>query len=601
MVPEPENVEETRRQAGLSPSQPVGARIAHAFRLLSRYFVSHEWKSAWALLIAYFAFNLIDVYFQLWFNRWDKKFYDTIEHRAFAVFGAMVAMFIVANCAHLLLGLLRSIVEWTISIRWRRFLTGWYLDRWFNRNRFYEIERLRLIDNPDQRIAEDVQAFSALGGVGGGHFSLVVICINLITNVVSAFTFGALLMQTARPIAFSLFGHHYSVPGDMLWYATAYAMVGTVAITWIGRPFVRRMMRQQHYEANFRANLIHIRRNSEQIAFARSKAMEERGLRGAFSNIVSNWFQLMWANLGLNIGNGLFMPLGSVIPLFVTAPRYFAGEISFGDVMAAQGAFMTFAGTLSYFISAYPAIATQVANINRLKGLDDAIDQVRPWGIDFDEGRLDPQVRIVATGLSLNRPHGEPLISIGDWTVRDGERWVIEGPSGAGKTTLLRAVAGLWPDGHGGVTMIGRNKAMLVPQRLYMPIGTLKESICLPDRSEAHDDATIAALLEQVGLAVHMPAMHQIRIWQEELSPGEQQRVALARILLHRPELLILDEATSALDIGNATHFHELLLETMPHLTLVSIVHNDLLRPFYTHQLRVADGTTHSTRIGQVA
>jgi vitamin B12/bleomycin/antimicrobial peptide transport system ATP-binding/permease protein len=528
----------------------------------------------------------------VWTNKWQKTFYDSVEHKAVAAFGGLVAIFIAMSLIQIGVKLIRHVIEYTLSIRWRRFLSDGYIDRWFARNRFYEIERLRLVDNPDQRIAEDITALTNVGGpgIGAGGHSPITIVVSTISSAVSAVLFASILLQVSRPIAFSAAGINVSLPGDLVWYAVIYVVLSTVAITWIGKPYVRRRMRQQHYEANFRSNLIHVRRNGEQIAFARAQSIEERGLWGGLDNIVRNWFQLMWANLGLNVGTGVSQRIGAVIPLFVMVPRYFTGEISFGDIMAGQGAFMTFTGMLSYFISAYPVIADQVANVNRIKALDDAIDHERPRGIEFEKSALPPAQSIVANDLRLNRPHGEPLLKVGDWTVSAGERWVIEGPSGAGKTTLLRAMSGLWPDGHGEVTMTDRGRAMLVPQRLYMPIGTLKDAVCFPARSDAYDDAIVAELLARVSLSVHVPTMHEVRYWQEVLSPGEQQRVALARVLLHSPDLLVLDEATSALDISNARRFHAVLLEAMPDLTLVSIVHNDKLQEYYTHRLRVVDG-----------
>jgi len=278
------------------------------------------------------------------------------------------------------------------------------------------------------------------------------------------------------------------------------------------------------------------------------------------------------------------------VPLFLTVPKYFAGAITFGQVQGARDAFTQFAASLSYLVTAYPSIARQLANINRLKALDDAINHERPRGIGFTPGGTPDGVAISANGLMLRRPNGEPLLEVADWTVRDGERWVIQGPSGTGKTTLLRAIAGLWPDGAGQVAMTRRGNAMLVPQRLYLPLGTLKDAICFPDRPEDHNDAEIAALLETVRLEPHIDAMHQLRMWQDELSPGEQQRVALARILLQRPSLLVLDEATSALDADNAAHFYQAVLAAMPDSTIVSVVHNEKLSTYHSHRLQLHHG-----------
>ncbi|MBB4608861.1 ABC transporter ATP-binding protein/permease [Sphingomonas yabuuchiae] len=592
MMPPPAHAEETRREAGLQPVQPAGARWAHAWRLCTRYFVSQDWKWAWFLVACYCAVEVGTTYAFLLSNTWQRDFYDAIERRQGAQFVSLVVMFMMIAGLAIGTQFLHNIVGWTLSIRWRHWLNDWYLGRWFARDRFYEIERLRMIDNPDQRIAEDVRAFTSMGLEYGQ--SPLSIAISLIFSLVRAIAFATILLQTSSPLAIPLFGDRIPLPGgDLIWFSIAYVVLGTTVITWIGKPFVRRKMREQHYEADYRAGLLHVRRNGEQIAFSHAQNIEQDGLKTAFANIRRNFFQLMLANAGLSAGQDIYQRTMTVVPLFLTVPKYFAGAITFGQVQAARDAFTQFSASLSYIVMAYPGIARQVANINRLKALDDAIDYERPRGITFMPGGTPDGVAIRVEGLELRRPNGAPLMAVADWTVRDGERWVIQGPSGTGKTTLLRAIAGLWPDGAGQVAMTRRGRAMLVPQRLYLPLGTLKGAVCFPDRPEQHDDATVLALLEKVGLKAHGTALHELRMWQEELSPGEQQRVALARILLKRPTLLIVDEATSALDADNAAFFYRAVLDAMPDATIVSVVHNEKLAAYHTHRLRLHHG--HAT------
>lgn len=596
MIPEPENVEETRREIGLDGPEPAESRLKHAWRLTARYFVSEDWKAAWLLLICYIALETGVVYLMLWLNNWNRSFYDAVEQRHSNLFLGLVAMFTAIAFAQVGITQLSTLVSWTLSIRWRNWMTDWYLGRWFARDRFYQIERLRLIDNPDQRIAEDINSFTSLSGI-----NFITAGVALFTSLLTAVTFASIIFSVSGTISFRLFGSHIAIQGDLVWYAVLWVLFGSFVIAKMGRPYIRRRMRQQHFEGDFRAGLIHVRRNAEQIAFTGTERVEEISLREAFANIRRNWFALMWANIGLNTGVGSYQRVTAIVPLFFTVPRFFAGKISFGQVMAAQSAFSTFTVALSYFIEAYPGIASQVANVNRLKSLDDAIDYSRPRGIAFFAGGTPAGAAIDCRELSLRRPNGAPLLDVGNWLVREGRRWVIEGPSGAGKTTLLRAIAGLWPDGTGEVRMTDRGSAMLVPQRLYIPLGTLKSAVCFPDTDEQYDDATITALLHKVRLSAHLESLHNVRYWQEELSPGEQQRVALARILLHRPELLVLDEATSALDPANAEFFYETLLSEIPQVTLVSVVHNEKLAQFHTDRLCIADGSADQQAIRQAA
>ena len=586
MIPPPANVEETRREAGLQPAQPARERFAHAWRLTTRYFVSDDWKMAWFLLIAYAAISFGGVYTFILSNHWQRDFFDSIEQRQSSLFVTLIFTFLMIAALQVAFIVANNLVSWTLSMRWRNWLTKWYMDRWFARDRFYEIERLRMIDNPDQRIAEDIKNFTL---VTQGN-SLVGIAVGIVGSLISAVSFGYILLQTSSAMVIPVAGYQISLPGgDLIWFSIVYVLFGSVVITWIGKPYIRRRMREQHYEADFRTNLIHVRRNGEQIAFSRAQNMERRGLRGSFTNIRRNWYRLMWANIGLSAGSSIYERVMGVIPLFLTVPKFFAGQISFGQVMASRDAFTQFSSSLSYFVQVYPGLAQQIANINRLKALDDSIDNARPRGIDFRPGETGEGIAIHVQNLELRRPNGEPLLALDEWMVRDGERWVIEGPSGGGKTTLLRAIAGLWPDGAGSVAMTRHGTAMLVPQRLYLPLGSLKNAICFPDRTQDHDDATITALLEKVRLATHVEDMHEIRMWQDELSPGEQQRVALARILLQRPTLLVLDEATSALDADNAAYFYEMVRAALPDATMVSVVHNEKLAAYHTHRLLMHD------------
>lgn len=597
-MPPPANVEEARREAGLQTTQPARERFAHAWRLTTRYYVSEDWKAAWLLLILYAAISFGGVYTFIQLNHWQREFFDSIEQRQSSLFITLIFTFLMISALQVAVIVANNLVSWTLSIRWRNWLTNWYMDRWFARDRFYEIERLRMIDNPDQRIAEDIKNFTL---VTEGN-SLVGIAVGLAGSLASAISFGYILLQTSGSLVIPIAGYRISLPGgDLIWFSIFYVLFGSVVITWIGRPYIRRRMREQHYEADFRSNLIHVRRNSEQIAFSRTQDNERGGLLASFANIRRNWYRLMWANIGLSAGSSIYERVMSVIPLFLTVPKFFAGQISFGQVMASRDAFTQFSSSLSYFVQVYPGLAEQIANINRLKALDDSIDSERPRGIAFRPGEADEGISIDVENLELRRPNGEPLLALDEWKVRDGERWVIEGSSGAGKTTLLRAIAGLWPDGAGSVAMTRHGVAMLVPQRLYLPLGSLKNAICFPDRAEDHDDETIAALLEKVRLGAHVDDMHQVRMWQDELSPGEQQRVALARILLQRPTLLVLDEATSALDADNAAHFYEAVRAAMPDATIVSVVHNEKLAAYHTHRLQLHDGHATTSMIEAAA
>ena len=576
----------TDRAAATRIVRPQG-RARHALSLFSLYWTSRDWKFAWFALITLIGITLSQTYLAIWMNDWERRFFDSVEQRQVARFLPLVGLFALIFGARIAADILNKFLGMTLGLRWRVFLTERYLDRWFARARFYELERLNVIDNPDQRISEDIQRFT------GGVLTLI---IGGLYAMVTAISFGMVLLSASDAIQFSLFGLGVYLPGDILWYAGLYAIGGSIAIIYIGRPFVRRSMRQQHYEADFRAGMLHVRRNAPQISFARSQATETASLRDRFGALRHNFVRVIWAEMALIAGSGIYERLSSFLPLILTVPRYFAGRISFGQVMATNSAFEQMAGSLSFFISSYSAIGEQVANVSRLKALDDALDACSVRGIGFAVAHSNSDA-LRTQALRIHRPSGEPLLDVGDWTVRKGERWVIQGASGEGKSTLLRAIAGLWPDGAGQITMGLHGMLMFMPQRLYLPVASLKEAICFPDEGSAHDDAAILALLDQVRLGDHADRLHAVCTWQDQLSPGEQQRIALARILLQRPNMLVLDEATSALDAKNAHYFYQILSSEFPDLTLLSVIHDDRLASYHTHRLNLVDGRAQCERL----
>lgn len=529
------------------------------------------------------AFQFAGAWLFVMMNRWQQRFFDGIENRDVAGFASLLTAFIGILALQMVFVVFEPYVRRMLCLRWRIHLTETYLNRWLSRNRYAEIERLRMIDNPDQRIADDIR-FVADPDAGA-----LTILTSLVYSLVSAASSIMILLETSAPIRFALFGREVSIPGGTIVYATLYVLVSSVVMVLLGKPYIRAMMGWQHREADLRSNLIHVRRNAPQIGLADAVPTERFSLRIAVQNVYLTSRSVIRSMIGLNAANGLYDRLGSIIPLFILVPRYFAGAITFGQVMGGRDAFQQLVPQLGFFVHLYPRVATQISYLNRLKALDDAIAHERPAGISAGAGTA-AGIAVATQGLVIRRPHGEPLVEIGDWQVRQGERWVIRGPSGAGKSTLLRALAGLWPDGTGQVALADSSTTMFVPQRLYLPLGTLKAAICFPDAPEDHDDAVIAALLDTMYLSHLADDMHALRMWSEELSPGEQQRIALMRILLQKPDLLILDEATSALDPANTQHFHDLLGRHLAGVTIISVVHDERLHAYHDHALVIADG-----------
>lgn len=584
MMPSPSNpFDDSRPEAEIAPARPAAERWRHALTLFTGYWRSSDWRFAWSVLIALVAAQFAGVYMFVLMNRWQQRFFDSVQARDIAGFGALVAAFVGILTLQMVFVVLEPYIRRLLCLRWRVHTTDRYIDRWMARNRYAEIERLRIIDNPDQRIADDLR-FIADPEVGA-----LSIVLQLVSSAASVWAMVAILLETSDTIRVTLAGWQVAIPGGTVVYAILYVIVSSVVMVLFGKPYIRAMMRWQYREADFRSSLVHVRRNAPQIGLADAVGQERRSLHGGLQAIHAAMRTQIRTLLGINAASGLYDRLGSIIPLFILVPRYFAGAITFGQVMGGRDAFRQLVPQLGFFIQLYPRVATQLSYINRIKGLDEAIDTVRPAGIAVTTG-TPAGVAIATRDLSIRRPRGQALVTVGDWQVRAGERWVIRGASGAGKSTLVRAIAGLWPDGGGTIALAAQTIAMIVPQRLYLPLGTLKTAICFPDAAAAHDDAAIAALLDTVHLPHLADALHAQRLWCEELSPGEQQQLALARILLHMPSLLILDEATSALDPATTRHFHAMLDRHLPRVTLVGVVHDERLHRHYDHALDIVDG-----------
>lgn len=595
MMPQPTQSGEVRRETGLAPPQDATARWRDAWRLVSGYWRSPDWKFAWFALITLLFFQFGTAFILLRTNQWQRQFFDAIEQRDQAQLVPLMIVFLAIMAMQVAMILTENLIDGLLSIRWRTYLTRDYLDRWMRRNRYAEIERLRIIDNPDQRIADDLNNITAAVGMSVG---VLHIALRLLGSIVSGVTFAMILLETAPPIELSLGGNAFSIPGTTVWYAVAYALIGSYLTAKIGQPFVRAMMRQQHREADFRSGLIHVRRNAAQIGLAGAVATERQAMERSFDAVRLNFRSVIYSSLGLTGASSIYDRMGTVLPLFIMVPTYFAGGMSFGQLMAGRDAFAQLGMQLGYFVKSYQLIGQQVSYFNRIKGLDDALDEAGPVGIAVGAGTV-PGIVLATQGLALRRPHGEPMVTIGDWSVRTGERWALRGPSGAGKSTLVRALAGLWPDGHGSVALANDRRVMFVPQRLYLPLGTLKAAVCFPDRPEEHDDVVVQALLRRVRLGNLTDQIHAVRLWQEELSPGEQQRIALARILLHRPDVLVLDEATSALDADNTRHFYDSVAGEVPGATIISVIHDETLLKHHTHSLTIVDGQAQAAAIEQ--
>jgi putative ATP-binding cassette transporter len=552
-----------------------------AWRLAKPYWTSEEKWSAWGLLLAVIALNLGNVYISVRINAWNNAFYNALQafnsgelFRQLSTFCILVAFAIAMSVYALYLNQM-------LQIRWRRWLTRRYLGAWLADHAHYQLQLRDTTDNPDQRIAEDLNQFTAYA------LSLL---LGLLTSGVSLVSFLVILWGLSGPaeIPIGKWGTVH-IPAYLVWTALFYAGVGTWLTVKIGRPLVRLNVARQRFEADFRFSLVRFRENAESVALYGGEPVELRVFNERFRSVFENFRHIMKRQRRLTCFTLSYTQVAVIFPLVVVSPRYFAKQIGWGGLMQAVNAFSFVQNSLSFIINAYTDIAAWQAVTQRLSGFEQqllAIHQSKraPRQINIRRGDIGVAVK----EIDLDLPDGTSLLRDVAFASARGEAVLIEGPTGAGKSTLLRAIAGIWPFGRGEIRL-GKGRMLFVPQRPYLPLGTLASALLYPRGDKCGvSTARLAAVLEKVGLGALAGELDMIENWSQRLSLGEQQRFAFARILLVEPALLFLDEATSALDEPSEAQLYGLLRAASWRPTVVSVGHRSTLRNFHDHVLDVA-------------
>jgi putative ATP-binding cassette transporter len=565
---------------------PSETYATSAWGLIKPYWVSEDWKAAWGLLTAIVAINLLIVAFNVWFNKWNAKFYNALQVKDFPQFWHQLMLFSIAAFVFIALAVYRTYLRQMLEFRWRQWLTTRYLRAWLGEAAFYRIERDRLADNPDQRISDDLQTFAS---------NTLALSLGLLSTIVTLFSFITILWTISGPLVFHFTGSTWTIPGYMVWAAAIYAVFGSYVIHKVGRALVSINYQQQRVEADFRFGLIRVRENAEQIALYDGVRTERGNAQHVFVRIRDNWWRIMKYTRRLNVATTFYAQAAIIFPFVVASPRYFAGALTLGVLMQVVDAFGTVSGSFSWIIDNYASLVSWRATVNRLREFTRVIqsthlrESVSPatehGGINLHYVDSDS---LATRDLQLALPNGTPLASIADITVKPGSRWLVRGPSGAGKSTLLRAFAGLWPFGDGAIDAPVGARTMFVPQQSYLPIGTLKAALTYPAAGEAFSDEACADVLRACRLEGYVERLAESAHWTRVLSPGEQQRLAAARVLLHKPDFLFLDEATSALDPANEAHLYRLLIERLPSTAIVSVAHRESLVSVHENVLDIA-------------
>ena len=577
---------------------PVIARIA---RLASPYFESRQVTTAklWpigpfsiqlgtlavSLLVFLIVLNQAQVGITLRLSFFNRDMYDALQNKnaeafwyqLFYVFCFWAVLWVVSN-------LIEMFANYTFLIRWRQWMANEYSARWLDHATHYRVALAGTVDNPDQRIAEDTRAF--VNQTYG--FALP-----LLTQISTLVSFSIILWNI--PVAFNIPGTGIAVPGYIFWVAFIYAAAATWITHLIGRPLIRLEFEQERREADFRFSLARLREYSEQIALMVGEPTERKHLAARFAAIVENFYRLVWRRLKLTSFTLSYNQLSVVLPYIILAPYYFVGTITLGVMMQVAGAFDRVQGALSFIINSYSSIAQYLASINRLTSFEAAVAAAQALPAQAALGRQPATgAGIALDDTLLELPNGKPLVRLPALDLGRTRSTLLLGPSGSGKSTLFRAIAGIWPYGRGKVGIPESAEIMLLPQRPYLPQGSLRAALSYPAEEAGYSDAAIREAMDKVKLGHLTERLDEIDLWGQRLSGGEQQRLAFARALLAKPDWLFLDEATASLDEALEKEIYETIGRELPQTRIISIGHRSTLRQMHEEILvmnRNEDGT----------
>jgi len=546
-----------------------------AFWALTKpYWVSEQRAKGLTLLATVVGLTLMAVWLELQFTSWYRDFYNTFENRDQAEFFRQVGMFTLLALIWIINAVYRLYFQQMLLIEWRSWLTERFIHDWTSDQAHYRMQLLdRGTDNPDQRIAEDLRLFVDL---------TLSLSLGLLSAVATLIVFIDLLWTLSGPMTIG----GIAVPGYLVWIALAYAIAGSFLTHWVGKPLIALDFNQQRFEADFRFSLVRLRENSEGIALYRGEPEEAANLRQRFAAVIGNWWALMLRQKKLTWLTSFYHQLASILPLVAIAPRFFAGQIPLGAIFQTTAAFGQVHGSLSWFISAYTTFATWKATVNRLLGFADSLERVREEAGKLEGERIqNSDDGLLVEDLALALPQGKTLLSQATLQFKPRSDVLIRGPSGSGKSTLFRALAGIWPYWRGRIRLPKGARLLFLPQKPYLPIGSLKRAVSYPDDPARFSEEQVLDALAAVGLSHLRERLDQSENWAQVLSGGEQQRLAFARALLNKPDWLFLDEATAALPEADQERLYRVLKERLPDTTLISIGHRESLAAHHSKRL----------------
>ncbi len=563
----------------------TAAFLRRFFRLAAPFFTSEEKWMAWTLLIGVLALTSVQIAIAIRLNVWNRDFFNALESHDWNGFIYQMELFGLLAATTMGIAVYQVYVRQLLQLRWRRWLTARFVDRWLEDGRHYQLNFIDSgVDNPDQRISENTRHATEMAIEFG---------LGIFDKTITLISFIGILWTISGPLDVTLGTMSFRIPGYMVFAALLYAGIGSILTYFVGRPIVAANRLQTAKEADYRFALVRLRENSEAVALIRGEADEKGVLTGYFNDVLASTIGLMRTQRRLMWLTSFYAAVGMVYPTLVASPRFFAGAITLGVLMQITAAFGQVQTSLNWFVDNFPRIAEWRSHVERLLEFDEVLHSTAEAQSESGESTSIHIADSTAEGidglrfddLQIALADGSVVITDANTLISKGERVLIVGPSGSGKSTLFRAVAGLWPWGTGKITMPDRNLMMFMPQRPYLPLGTLREALAYPSVAQEFSDATLEAALRRCGLENLVERLDERERWDRVLSGGEQQRLAFARVFLHKPEWVFMDEATSALDEDAQQAVMSLFTEELAGTTLVSIAHRPGMDAFHDRTL----------------
>lgn len=545
------------------------------WQLIKPWWVSEEKWVARGLFILVFLLDMSIVGIGAWLTYWNKNFFNAFtDYNLDLVWTLMFEALIIA-VSGIAAEAMRTWFYQTLQMKWRKWITDVYLKKWLEEYKFYHIETNHDIDNADQRISEDLKDMPEIAL----HLSL-----GFFSNLVKLVTYSVIIWGISGSLSLIIFGVHINIPGYMLWISIVYAIVASIILEKRGKKMVAVEYEQQIRESDFRFQMMRIRENSAQIAISDGGQSEEKLLKRLFAKIETNWDYYKQYTRRITIIEKGYTEFGILLAYLVIIPRYFAKQITLGSIMQLTMCFTNVRVGFAWFVFQYKRLTSLRSMCHRLSELYHNINMDITHDIVFEQND-DETLKV--ENLKLSLVSGKIITNVNNLEICSGSRWLIRGQSGAGKTTFLKALAGIWLFGDGKI-YLPKCRMMFLPQETYLPLGTLRTALCYPESSDKFTDAMCYDALEKCGLQQYIGNLDDDDItWSRKLSPGEKQRLAFAKCHLLRPGYLFLDEATSALDNQMEEKLYTLLLQELPHTTIISVAHRKTIDKFHDHVLTI--------------